>query len=155
VAIKVKGPDRSPLAVLVPSGLSTRDVPRATGLHRGKGAGCPPGRKTSEHVSFPQLLPCIEVSHISNTSTMSRSSKSCCIRCGVARAWCRGCGRTCTHATMISILTQAQAQLAFLAVQSKSTPSMTVLRSESQCTCHFSFIKYHELVVKQDFFYST
>ncbi len=55
----------------------------------------------------------------------------------------------------MSVLIQAQAKLAFLAVQSESTPSMTVLNSESYCTCHISFIEYSELDVKQDFFYST
>ena len=32
---------------------------------------------------------------------------------------------------------------------------MTVLNSESYCTCQVSFIEYSELDVKQDFFYST
>jgi len=55
----------------------------------------------------------------------------------------------------MSVLIQAQAQLAFLAVQSESTPSTTVLNSESYCTCRISYIEYFELDVKQDCFYST
>ena len=55
----------------------------------------------------------------------------------------------------MSVLRQAQAKLAFLAVQSESTSSMTVLNSESYCTCYISYIEYSELDVKQDFFYST
>ncbi len=48
-----------------------------------------------------------------------------------------------------------QAKLAFWAVQSKSTPSMTVLDSESYGTCQIAIIEYSELDVKQNSFYSS
>jgi len=47
----------------------------------------------------------------------------------------------------ISVLIQVQAQLPCLAIQSKSTPSMTVLDSESYGTCQISIIEYSELDV--------